>query len=129
MNQTIQRAGQGREQARHDDTQIVVVTFGLDGLAPAAYAQVAASVAPMIAAVPGLIGKAWLASEATNTYGGVYAFANRAAAEAYLASEIIAGLRANPHVVNVEARVFDTIEAATRITQGVLPLYPVPRAA
>ncbi len=119
MNQTIERAGQ-QQQAQYDDTQIVVITFSLDGIDPAAYSELAESVSPMVAAVPGLIGKAWLASEETNTYGGVYAFAGRAAAEAYLASEIVAALRANRNVVDVQARIFDTIEAATRITQGAL---------
>ena len=98
--------------------QTLIITFRLDGLDAAAYAQAAEAMAPQFAAVPGLIAKTWLADEATNTYGGVYFFADRRSVDGYLASAIVEAMHANPHLVDVTARVYGTLEAPTRITRG-----------
>jgi hypothetical protein len=69
-----------------------------------------------------LLSKLWLADPARNTYGGVYVFRDRAAREAYLDSEIVRSMRANPHFGDLAIRAFGTIEAATAISGG--PLAP-----
>jgi putative monooxygenase ydhR len=102
--------------------QTLIITFRLDGLDAAAYAQAAEEMAPQFAAVPGLIGKTWLADPETNTYGGVYFFAERRSVDDYLASAIVQALHANPHLADVTARVYGTLEAPTRITWGAQPV-------
>lgn len=100
--------------------QILIVTFALDGLDPEAYAAHCAKVAPRFAALPGLIAKLWLADPATNTYGGVYLWEHRAALEAYLASDLVQGMRANPAFANLTMRTFATLPEATAQTTGPL---------
>ena len=109
--------------------QILIVTFQLDGIDEADYERMTVAIAPAIAQTPGLLGKAFLADSETNTYGGVYLFESRQAIARYLDSEVTRAVQANPQFVNFSARAFDTIEAATRVTQGRLPLYPVSLAA
>ncbi|PDH66121.1 MAG: hypothetical protein CNE91_01395 [SAR116 cluster bacterium MED-G04] len=41
------------------------------------YEKGAMELAPVFADLPGLISKHWLADEATNTYGGVYLWADK----------------------------------------------------
>jgi hypothetical protein len=109
--------------------QILVITFNLNGIDEAAYRGLTEQVAPAFPGVPGLMSKIWLADQSTNTYGGVYVFSSREAVQAYLGSELVAGLKANPFVANVKERVFDTIEAATRVTQGVAEVFALEIAA
>ena len=99
---------------------ILIVNFELAGVAEADYRQQVASIAPMFTQVPGLVSKIWLADPATNTYGGVYLFADAASREDYLNSEIVRSMKANPNLTNVTARRFGTFEEATAITGGPL---------
>lgn len=99
---------------------VLIITFELDNLDDAAYRQQAAAIAPNFTRVPGLLSKTWLADPERNTFGGVYFFQDRAALMGYLDSEIVRGLRANPHFANVTAHIFGTVEAATAITGGAL---------
>src|SRR3712207_6112034 len=101
---------------------MLIVTFRLNGLDDDAYRAIVEAMAPMFREVPGLLGKIWLADPASQTYGGVYAFADRQALEGYLASDIVRSMRANPHLSCIEMQAFDTIEDATRITHGPLPI-------
>ena len=102
--------------------QVLIITFRLDGLDAATYAQAAEALAPQFTAVPGLISKTRLADPETNTYGGVYFFAERRSVDDYLASAIVQALHANPHLADVTARVYGTLEAPTRTTRGPLPV-------
>jgi hypothetical protein len=88
---------------------------------PAEYRELAYHVAGAVAAVPGLLGKVWIVDEERRRGGGVYLFADRAAATAYLEGPIIARLRGNPAVANVEVRMFDVIDAPSVITRGLSP--------
>ena len=99
---------------------VLIITFQLDGLDEATYRRQAAAIAPEFTAVPGLIAKTWLADPASNRYGGVYHFADRAALDGYLDSAIVAGLRRNPTFAEVAVLAFDTIGEATAITGGPL---------
>jgi hypothetical protein len=103
---------------------ILVINFQLNGIGEAEYREYVDKMAPAFIGIPGLIAKAWLADTASNTFGGIYFFDGREAAEAYLASEIVAGIRANPTFANLTTRMFDTIESATAVTQG--RLVPAP---
>ena len=99
---------------------ILIVTFQLNGLSVEEYGRHCAEVAPVFAALPGLLSKLWLADPAANTFGGVYLWENREALERYLASPIFHGLSTNPYLTNVTARSFGTLDEATAITAGPL---------
>lgn len=71
--------------------------------------------------VPGLLWKIWLDGAEERLAGGVYMFADRASAEAYAAGPIVARLRDNPELSEVEVRVFDVRGRMSGITRAPLP--------
>lgn len=77
--------------------------------------------APAIAQVPGLSWKIWIINAETQEAGGLYAFETEAALHAYLASPIIAALRANPIVSQVQIKTFAAIAPLTEQTRGPIP--------
>lgn len=71
--------------------------------------------ATALAAQPGLISKTWISTD--RGYGGFHIFADRAAADAYLASDLAAGLVATDgfddfQITHVE--ILDDLSAMTR---------------
>jgi heme-degrading monooxygenase HmoA len=95
-----------------------VVNFSLDGLDPADYERHCMAVAPAFAAMPGLIAKFWLADPRSNTYGGIYVWQDRDAFEDYVASEVFAGVKSNPHLANVTSKDFGILESPSEITRA-----------
>ena len=87
---------------------------------PGAILAGGAGSARAIAAVPGLIWKVWLLDEAAAELGGVYLFASRAEAQAYVDGPILERLRHDPRVVQVEHRMWDThaLSALTRAPEA-----------
>lgn len=77
-----------------------------------------------IASFPGLTWKVWIVNDETKTAGGLYCFDSEGALTAYINSPIIAALKANPLVRNVEIRAFEAIAALTAQTRGPIPLPP-----
>ncbi len=71
--------------------------------------------------VPGLLWKIWLDGSEERRAGGIYLFADRAAAEAYVAGPIVARLRGNPDLSEVEVRLFEVRERMSAITNAPLP--------
>jgi hypothetical protein len=96
---------------------------------PAAILAESGGAARAIAALPGLIWKVWILDEAASELGGVYLFASRAQAQAYVDGPILAYLRHDPRVLRVEHRIWDThaLSALTR-APGAVP-QPEPAAA
>ena len=88
---------------------------------PAQFRDHADHAAGAFAAVPGLLWKVWLLDEERGRGGGVYLFADRAAATAYLEGPIVASIRANPALAGVEVRLFDVLEGPSVITRGLPP--------
>jgi quinol monooxygenase YgiN len=68
---------------------------------------------------PGLINKAWIATD--NGYGGFHVFADRAAADYYLGSELAAGLMATDGFDNFQVQHFDVLDKLSAMT-GVRPI-------
>ena len=68
--------------------------------------------------IEGLNWKIWLDSPDEPRVGGIYLFENRAAADAYVGGPIVASLRNNPEVFNLEIRVFDVRERMSEITRA-----------
>jgi hypothetical protein len=102
----------------HPTPTLQLVTFRLDGLSHEAYVAHCEQAAPAFApgAIDGLQSKTWLADPATNTYGGLYAWRDPAAAEAYLRGDVYAGLLANPHMAHVRAARFAVLPGPTAVT-------------
>ncbi len=88
---------------------------------PRAFLDGAGDPARAIASVPGLIWKVWILEEAASELGGVYLFASRAEAQAYVDGPILEHLRHDPRVVRVEHRIWDThaLSAMTRAPEAV----------
>jgi len=95
---------------------VQIVQFELAGIAPEEYEAHTEQVAPKFARLPGLIAKAWLGDREENTYGGVYLWADRAAAEAYEEGDVLAAVRGNPAFVGFRSSIFDTLAAPTALT-------------
>ncbi|WP_198371873.1 YdhR family protein [Roseomonas rosulenta] len=72
-------------------------------------------------AVPGLQWKIWLDGEEDRRAGGIYLFDTRAAAEAYVNGPIVARMKANPDITDLQIRIFDVRERMTAITNGPVP--------
>jgi hypothetical protein len=79
--------------------------------------------ATVIASVEGLIWKIWILEEEDSEIGGVYLFANRESAEAYLNHPIVLAVRNNPAVASSKFRMWKVEGSLSAITQG--PLWGV----
>lgn len=98
--------------------QILIINFSLDGLSEEQFARSCDELAPMFAAVPGLVSKVWLADHAEGVFGGVYTFESEQAVDDYLASDLYAGIGATPGLVNISVRRFGVLDGPTRVTRG-----------
>ncbi len=98
---------------------VQIVTFNLENATQQDYLAMSRELALTFAEMPGLQTKYWLADPATNTYGGVYIWTNRAAMDAYMAGEVAASVLAHPNLTNITGRDFGILEAPTRLTGGL----------
>lgn len=97
---------------------VLVVTFHLDGVSEAEYYRVCDQEAPVFRDIPGLLGKTWLSSPETNTFGGVYRFRDREALDAYLASDVFRDLQDAPVFRDVRAEAFSVLVGPSSVTRG-----------
>jgi hypothetical protein len=100
--------------------QVLIVTFGLEGLTEAEYYRGCDQEAPAFADIPGMLAKVWIADPATNTYGGVYTFRDAESLESYVASDLFRAIPEAPAFVGVAAKRFTVLEGPTRVTHGAL---------
>lgn len=99
---------------------VQVIQFRLAGLSEADYRAHTERVAPVFSTMPGLLSKVWLANAATNTYGGVYTWRDRASLEQYRASGLYARLVSNPGLADMSDREFAILPEPTRVTAPAL---------
>jgi hypothetical protein len=78
-------------------------------------------VATIIASVEGLIWKIWVSQEEEFEIGGVYLFANRKTAEAYLNHPVVQALCGNPAVVSTQSQLWDVETDLSTLTRAPLP--------
>ena len=95
---------------------ILIINFNLHELSRDVYEGVCNELASVFAAVPGLLTKAWLANEETNTYGGVYLFNDRQAMLDYKESELFKSLGENPAFDNISITDFELLAGPSKIT-------------
>jgi hypothetical protein len=77
--------------------------------------------AATIASVEGLIWKIWISQEEEFGIGGMYLFANRQTAEAYLNHPVVQAVRGNPAVLSAESQLWDVESSLSAITRGPVP--------
>jgi hypothetical protein len=98
---------------------IQIVEYGLRDINDADYRSACDGLARVLARLPGLVSMTWLADEQTNTYGGVYTWVDRDAMEAYLRSDIFNAVAADPNLVGITSRDFETLEGPSRTTYAM----------
>ena len=62
--------------------------------------------------------KHWLANEDNNTFGGVYIFDTKESHDAFVESELYAGVRGNPSFCNFSGKSFENIDSLAKHTRG-----------
>jgi hypothetical protein len=98
-------------------TIVLQVKFNFD-VAMDEFERLSQEVAPVIARVPGLRWKLWLTDEAERIHSGVYLFEDEASLRAYLDGPEIADLRTNPHMRNLEVKVYAIDDVRSAITRA-----------
>ena len=73
-----------------------------------------------MATVEGLIWKIWVLQEEQFEMGGIYLFANRKAAEAYLDHPVIQALRLNCNVVSTQSQLWNVESSLSALTRAPL---------
>jgi hypothetical protein len=71
-----------------------------------------------IASFPGLAWKIWIINDETKEAGGLYCFDSETALTQYINSPIIAHLKTNPMVSNLQIKEFGAIAPLTAQTRG-----------
>ena len=97
---------------------IQIVNFNLHNMTAAEFEKLCSGFAPQFINVPGLVSKVWLSDAASNTFGGVYTWKDRAAFEAYTRSDLFKAVASHPNLANITSRGFDVLEEPTRQTRG-----------
>jgi|SRR5215470_4037922 len=73
-----------------------------------------------IASVEGLVWKIWVSREEDLETGGIYLFANRQTAEAYLKHPLVKALCSNPAVESTESQLWEVESSLSALTQAPL---------
>lgn len=97
---------------------IHIINFNITGIDRSQYEAAAMKLTSVFAAVPGLKRKHWLANEENNTYGGVYVFDSKESHDAFVESELYAGVRGNPSFSNFSGKSFENIDSLAKHTRG-----------
>ena len=97
--------------------RILQINFKYD-LTAAEYEAAVAPLADPIANVDGLVWKVWIINDAEKEAGGIYLFENAAAVDAYMNSDIVAGVVAHPKLTDISAKHFDVMDQVSTITRA-----------
>ncbi len=101
---------------------IQIVTYRVEGIGDADFIEANRDFAEVMAAVPGLLAKVWLKGPGEGVYGGLYAWQDREAYEAFLASELWGEVLNDASMLDVVSVDYGVMEELTRITQPGLKL-------
>ena len=100
--------------------QAQLITYHLRDISQAEYLQrMVEPDAPVLAKVPGLISKIWLADEEKNTFGGFYLWEDRTAMEDFMRSDLVKAVVSRPFVKDVSSVDFGVNQDASVITRGL----------
>lgn len=97
-----------------------LITYQLRDISQADYLkQMVEPDAPVLANVPGLVSKVWLADEGKNTFGGFYLWESKTAMENFMHSDLVKAVVSRPFVSNVASVDFEVNEKPSLITRGL----------
>src|SRR4029079_16146478 len=100
--------------------QAQLITYQLTDSSQADYlTQMVEPDAPVLANVPGLLSKVWLADEQKNSFGGFYLWEDKAAMEAFMHSDLVKAVVSRPFVQNVSSVDFEVNQTAASTTRGL----------
>lgn len=97
-----------------------MITFGLSDITEEQYLAAVGQDAQTFANMPGLLAKIWLRDPETNTYGGLYLWADEESYERYIKGEVFEAIKANEHLENVESRDFGVFDDLSSLTMPKL---------
>ena len=90
-------------------------------VAPDVFLAKSREAATIIASVEGLIWKIWALQQEEFEMGGVYLFASRETAKAYLNHPVSQAVRSNPAVVSSQSQLWDVESSLSALTLAPLP--------
>jgi hypothetical protein len=100
---------------------VQIIEFELQGLTRTEYEEFCMSAVPAIAEIPGVLAKLFLSDADSGRCAGIYTFIDRAAARAYVASDLFQGaIATNPALANVCTRGSELLERPTRALDDAL---------
>lgn len=82
--------------------------------------RITSGIAPKFLEIPGLSWKIWLLNEDRKEAGGVYLFESAAELEQFLNNKLLAALKNNPAISNLQSDIFGVAEAQSIITNAPL---------
>ena len=90
-------------------------------VAPDVFLAKSREAATIIASVEGVIWKIWVLQQEEFEMGGVYLFASRETAKAYLNHPVSQAVRSNPAVVSSQSQLWDVESSLSALTLAPLP--------
>ena len=102
---------------------ITAFNYQIQNIGEAGWARARDELAHAFAAVPGLVSGLWLHGEG-NMRGGIYIWEDKAAYEAFLASDLRKAVGAHPNIADFTIQDYTVDEAPTRITRGPVQSTP-----
>jgi hypothetical protein len=99
--------------------RILQINFKYD-MTAAEYEEAVAPLADPISKANGLLWKVWIINEEENEAGGIYLFKDAASVNAYMNSEIVAGIVSHPKLSDISAKHFDAMEDVSAVTRAPL---------
>ena len=85
---------------------IQILNFNLKGINHDDFMEIADTMAPVFAEVPGLLSKIWLADQESNTYGGIYSLEDSQAIETVTKISLFNDIANNPNFTNFTSKDF-----------------------
>jgi heme-degrading monooxygenase HmoA len=108
--------GGATEVAMH----VQIITYRIGEVSDPEFNEANREFAELMKDVPGLVTKVWLKSDEPGVYGGVYLWRDRESCEAFLASELLAAVKADESVHDLTSHDYAVNEEMTKITQPML---------
>jgi hypothetical protein len=99
------------------DQKIWQVTFKYN-VSPEELMDAFAPLADPISQVPGLLWKTWIVDNEESVAGGIYLFSDQDAVDAYVDSEIVAGILSHPALSDFNVKTFDILEGYSLKTRA-----------
>jgi hypothetical protein len=99
-----------------------VVTFQLTGIDDAGFRTMCDQLASQFSDINGMQAKIWLADPATNTYGGIYLWNDRAAMEEYARSDFFKAVASHPNFADITSHDYEVLQGPTAMTTRGLRL-------